>query len=62
MDPASAILLLKALLDAIPLVAKQVQIFQTRGEYTEEEWNAVKAQVAAWKTDPAWQEEPDPTP
>lgn len=61
MDPAAALLILKGLLQLLPLAAKQVEIFRTRGEYSEEEWNAVKAQVAEWKTDPAWQEEPDPT-
>lgn len=61
MDPASALLILKGLLDLIPLAAKQVAIFKTRGEYTPEEWAAVKASVAAWKIDPAWTEEPDPT-
>lgn len=60
MDPATALLILKGLLDLIPLAAKQVEIFRSRGEYTEEEWNAVKAKVASWRTDPAWVEEPDP--
>jgi hypothetical protein len=62
LDPATALLILKGLLDLLPLAAQQVSIFRERGEYTEEEWAAVKAQVAAWKTDPAWQEEPDPAP
>lgn len=61
MDPASAILMLKGLLDLIPLAMKEVQIARERGEYSDEEWNAVKAQVAAWNTDPAFQIEPDPS-
>lgn len=61
MDPATALLILKGLLDILPLAAKQVSIFRERGEYSPEEWDAVKAQIAAWKTDPAWKEEPDPT-
>lgn len=61
MDPAALLLLLKSLLTAIPLITKQIEIFRTRGEYTDAEWNEVKALVAAWKADPAWQEEPDPT-
>ncbi len=60
MDPATALLILKGLLDLLPLATKNVQFFQDRGEYTDDEWNAVKAQVEALKTDPANQEEPDP--
>lgn len=61
MDPATALLILKGLLDLLPLAAKQVEIFKARGEYSPEEWAAVKAKADSWKTDPAWQEEPDPT-
>lgn len=60
MDPQSSILLLKALLDALPLVLANVQIARERGEYTDEEWNLVKAKAAAFNTHPAMQIEPDP--
>lgn len=62
MDPATALLILKGLLDLLPLATKQVELFRVRGEYSDEEWADVKAKIASWSTDPAWKVEPDPTP
>lgn len=61
MDPANALLILKGLLDLVPLAARNVQIFRERGEYSDEEWNSVKSTVESYKNHPAWQEEADPT-
>lgn len=61
MDPATILLILKALLSGIPLVAEEYALLTKKDEYTEEERAAVEALFARYKLSPSWQEEPDPT-
>lgn len=61
MDPATIVLILKALLSGIPFVAQEYELLTKKDEYTDEERSQVVALFAKFKMSPAWVEEPDPS-
>lgn len=56
MNPATIALLLKAFLAGIPALIQEYNIAKEKGNYTQEERDALDALIAGYGTKPNWQE------